>query len=184
MASIELKAQPLTASAFAAFGDVVQSAGAAHFSINAGTIERFHALAGVDLGPGLRSDPGPDLGIDGGADPRARAIISIATCNRVATLPYRVPLLERHPLGSQAFIPLDDQPLLLVVAPVGDHIDPAALRAFVSDGRQGINYRRGVWHMPLIALKPDQRWLIVDRDGPGDNCEERSFTDDQVVLFL
>jgi len=182
MATITLTARPLTANAFAPFGDLIQADSAKHFAINGGSIERYHDLAQIDLGLDLETDKEPGLAPDPGREAKARPIISLATCNRVTRLPYQVPLLERHPLGSQAFIPLDDRPLFLVVAPTGDQIDPTRLCAFVSSGRQGINYRRGVWHMPLIALEPSQRWLIVDRAGPGDNCEERAFTDDRIIL--
>lgn len=154
MSTRVLVAELLTAEGFAPFGEVVQAEGARHYPINAGTIERFHDLARVEHEPG------------------GRVLISLARANRVATLPHRVTVVERHPLGSQAFIPLSPVPMVVVVAPAGDRPNPDALRAFVTNGRQGVNYRRGTWHMPLIALDPAQEFLIVDRGGPGANCEE------------
>lgn len=151
---IELRPEPLTRESFAPFGDVIETEGARHFPINAGTIERYHDLAAVELGE------------------QGRPLISIASCNRTTELPYRVPLVERHSLGSQAFIPLNDTPMIVVVAPPGESVDPTQLRAFVSNGRQGINYHPGVWHMPLITADPEQRFIVVDRGGPGHNCDE------------
>jgi len=87
-------------------------------------------------------------------------------------LPYCFDRIERHPLGSQAFIPLTPFSFVVVVAPAGESVERDDLRAFVTNGQQGINYRRGVWHMPLIALETGQDFLIVDRAGSG-NCEER-----------
>lgn len=167
MAERLLKAEPLTREAFAPYGDVIETEGARHFSINAGAIERFHDLAKVDLGP----------------EEGARALVSIARCNRPTALPFRFRLIERHPRGSQAFIPLDATPLLVVVAPAGEAPDPDRVRAFVSNGRQGINYHRAVWHIPLIALERGQQFLIVDRGGPGTNCDEFHF-EDEFVLTL
>ncbi|MCB1755054.1 MAG: ureidoglycolate lyase [Gammaproteobacteria bacterium] len=154
--------EPLTREAFAPFGDVIQTDGARNFSINAGTVERYHKLAAVDVGE----------------EEQGRAIISIAECKAVSSLPCSLPLVERHPLGSQAFIPLDKQPIIVVVATKGETVDPRALKAFVSNGKQGINYHRGVWHMPLICLAERQQLLIVDRDGPGNNCEEFFFDEE------
>ena len=85
-------------------------------------------------------------------------------------------MVERHPLGSQAFIPLQDHSWLIVVAPPGDAVDVTSLRAFRATGRQGVNYRAGVWHHPLLVLRPDHDFLVVDRDGPGENCDEIRFT--------
>lgn len=81
-------------------------------------------------------------------------------------------MVERHPLGSQAFIPMQDTPWLVVVADAGENPLPGSLRAFRASGRQGVNYRRGVWHHPILVLKPDQDFLVVDRAGPGENCDE------------
>jgi ureidoglycolate lyase len=86
-----------------------------------------------------------------------------------------VKLVERHPAGSQAFIPLGDVVMCVVVAPAGEAVAPDDLCAFVSNGRQGVNYRRGTWHMPLVAFERGQRLIVIDRGGPGDNCEEREF---------
>lgn len=166
MATLHLAAQPLTRDAFKPFGDVISTEGARHFSINDGAIERFHDLASVDVGDKAQG----------------RTLISLASCNEPTSLPYDVPLLERHPLGSQAFIPLDDTPLLVVVAPPGDAVEAVDLRAFVSDGAQGVNYRRGVWHMPMISFRAGQRMLIVDREGPGQNCDEFRFERDTIVV--
>lgn len=161
---IELRPEPLTREAFAPFGDVIETGGAEHFPINAGTIERHHDLAAVTLGEG------------------GRPLISIATCNRTTELPFRIPLVERHPLGSQAFVPLNETPMIVVVGPPGETVDPSRLRAFVSNGRQGINYHPGVWHMPLITPDPEQRFLIVDRGGSGDNCEERALAEEVMLV--
>ena len=85
--------------------------------------------------------------------------------------------------GITAFIPLSRLPLW-VVAPPGETVEPRQLRAFVSNGRQGINYRRGVWHLPLIALEVGQEFLIIDRGGPGQNCDEFYFKGDEIILTL
>ena len=161
-----LKPKPLAREAFAPYGDVIETSGAQHFAINAGAIERFHDLAKVDIG----------------VEPNGKALISIARCNSVTVLPFRIELVERHPLGSQAFIPLSNARLLVVVAPAGETAAPSQLRAFVSNGKQGVNYHRGVWHMPLIAFEEDQEFIIVDRGGSGENCDEIRFDETEKVI--
>lgn len=146
-----LAIEPLASEEFAPFGEVIETRGAQSFPINQGTTTRFHALATVD--------PGPE----------GRAILSIFRGTRRPD-PIRLEMLERHPLGSQAFMPLSAHDWLVVVAS-----DPQAdlLRCFRARGDQGVNYGRGVWHHPLLLLVPCQDFLIVDRAGPGDNLEER-----------
>lgn len=147
---------PLTVNAFAPFGDVVQSSELGDSVMNDARFERFDDLVGLDIV----------------TDPAGRASVSIAQCNVPSTLPYRVEMMERHPLGSQAFIPLQEFDFVVVVAPPGERLDEGAIRAFRSNGRQGINYRRGTWHMPLIALARGQKFLVIDRIGEGNNCEQ------------
>ena len=149
-----LPLQPLTAQAFAPFGEVIETdGGRQHFPINAGMVERFHDLATVDtLAAGGR--PGISLFVA-----------------RPYPMPLAVTALERHPLSSQAFVPLDDRPFLLVVAPAGAGPAAHTLRAFVSNGRQGVNYAPGVWHHVLIAIDAPQTFLVIDRIGDGPNCD-------------
>lgn len=149
-----LKIEALTRAAFAPFGDVIELAGARHYPINLGTTERYHDLAPVDTGA---QNGRPLLNVFRG-QPR--------------TLPFEVTMMERHPLGSQAFVPLHERPYLVVVAPAGE-LDPAALRAFVSRGWQGVNYARGVWHHPLLALDGVSDFMVVDRGGDGLNLNEQ-----------
>jgi len=148
-----LRPEPLTAQAFAPFGDVVEASGAPKL-VNDGTAKSFADLARVDIATG---DGRPRVGI-------------------YHVVPYPLPLairmLERHALGSQLFMPLNGEPFLVVVAPPGDRIDPTSVRAFVTNGRQGVNYGPGTWHHPLIALRNPSQFLVVDRGGPGRNYEE------------
>jgi len=88
-------------------------------------------------------------------------------------LPFEVTMLERHPLGSQAFVPLTQKSYLVVVAPAGP-LAPEAVRAFVTRGWQGVNYAKGVWHHPLIALDEVCDFIVVDRGGEGPNCDEEN----------
>jgi len=98
--------------------------------------------------------------------------------------PLRVKMMERHPLSSQAFIPLSDAPFLVLVAPKSKSVRVPELRAFITDGRQGVNYRRAIWHHPVLALRPDSDFLVVDRGGPGENCDEFHFEDEEILLTL
>lgn len=157
MAAQRLQAEPLTREAFAPYGDVIETGGAAHFPINDGAVERYHDLAPVSV------------------DGRGRALVNIFECRRPATVPVPVALVERHPLGSQAFVPLDGARMCVVVAPPGTPPEPAALRAFLSRPDQGVSYHPGTWHLPLATFQAGARFLVVDRGGPGDNCEERHF---------
>ena len=139
---------PLTKAGFAPFGDVIEMEGAQHYPINQGFAERFNDLAAVD----------------------AEAVnISIVVANP-RPKPIAITLMERHPLGSQIFYPLQDRPWLVVVC--GDPKDATSFRAFSATGRQGINYARNTWHHPLLVLEADSRFLVVDRKGPGANLEE------------
>lgn len=148
-----LDVQPLTQAGFSAFGDVIESEGHVALPINAGMTDRYDDLAGVDVAPQ-----------DG------RPLISLFHA-RPYTLPLPITELERHPLGSQAFIPLDGQRFVVIVAPAGDAPQADTVRAFVTNGRQGVNYRRGVWHHSLIVVGQPSRFAVVDRGGPGPNCD-------------
>ncbi len=124
-----------------------------HFTINAGNTERYHDLADIE--------PGPD----------GRVIVSIFR-GQARSLPFAVTMMERHPLASQAFVPMSGRPYLVVVAPAGDPPKVADLRVFLARGDQGVNYATGVWHHPLLALEAQSDFLVVDRAGPGHNCDE------------
>ena len=87
-------------------------------------------------------------------------------------MPIEIGFVERHPLGSQAFYPLQERDWLIVVATAGDAPTSKALRAFRASGRQGINYSRNVWHYPLLVLGQESDFLIIDRKGAGNNLEE------------
>lgn len=160
-----LEIEALTASAFAPFGQVIETAGAEVRVINEGTTRRFHDLCAVDVEA------------EGG-----RAILSLFRAARRPD-PILVRMMERHPLASQAFYPLGGDDWLVVVCADKDGApDLDTLRCFRASGCQGVNVARGVWHHPLLVLTPSQDFLVLDRDGPGDNLEERWFDDDARVI--
>lgn len=153
-----LAIEPLTHEAFAPFGDVIELAGATQIPINLGTTIRYHDLAKVDV-----------------TDEGGRTLVNLFR-GQPRELPFEVKMLERHPLGSQAFVPLYDKPYLVVVAPAGD-LDVTQIRAFVSRGWQGVNYAKGVWHHPLIALDEVSDFIVVDRGGDGLNLNEQDLAE-------
>ncbi|MBL8894309.1 MAG: ureidoglycolate lyase [Rhizobiales bacterium] len=147
-----LKPSALTSKAFAPFGDVVAIDSAEHYSINQGFGERYNDLAHIDV-----------------AAERGEVNVSIVTAEP-RPFPIDIRLMERHPLGSQIFYPLQDRDWLVVVAE--DLSNIASFRAFRATGRQGVNYARNVWHHPLLVFDRKSRFLVIDRKGPGNNLEE------------
>ena len=150
--SDEIKAEPLSAEAFAPYGDVIDTAGQPDKIINAGLCGRYHDRATLDFG----------------ADGRAGISLFNATPR---SLPYTFDLLERHPDGSQAFIPMTPEPFLVIVAPdEGGY--PGAARAFITAPHQAVNFHRGTWHGVLTPLKAPGLFAVVDRIGETANLEE------------
>jgi len=151
-----LTIEPLTADAFAPFGQVIELAGAHHYPINNGMTERYHDLARVELG-----------GV------HARPLISIFRGQPYA-LPLSLRLVERHPLGSQAFYPLTANPWLVITAE-DDSGKPTRLRAFRPVHGQGINIAMNTWHGVLTPLETEADFIVIDRGGDGNNLEEHHF---------
>jgi ureidoglycolate lyase len=146
-----LPVEPLTAAAFAPFGDVIAPESAKRiYPVNDGTAQRFHDLAEVDTASG-----------------GVRTLVSIFRAEP-RLLPFAISMLERHPLGSQAFIPLLGHPYLIAVSESPQHRP----RVFLAAHGQGVNYRPGTWHHPLIALNATSDFLVIDRGGAGHNCDE------------
>ena len=160
---ISLTAVPLTRERFAPFGDVIDAGPGSPDAMNEARFERFVDLCHVDV------------------DSDAPVAVSIARCRAPTGLPLRIDKLERHPLGSQAFVPLQPGRMVIVVAPPVETFEATDLRAFVTTARQGFNYRRGTWHMPLISFEVGDEYLVIDRGGDETNCEER-FLDEVVLL--
>ena len=160
------KIEPLTRETFAPFGDVIEASEAVrHFPINGGTTERYHDLARIET------------------DAAGRTIVSIFRA-QPRMLPFAITMLERHPLGSQAFMPLHARPYLVAVAPRGDGFGADDVRVFLARGDQGVNYAAGVWHHPLLALGEVCDFLVVDRNGPGANCDERELAESLIIPAL
>jgi ureidoglycolate lyase len=149
----ELTPEPLTAEAFAAFGRVIEASDdAVKLAINQGHAVRYDRLAEIDV-----------------ADQGGAGVISLFRANPLGELVLRV--FERHPLGSQSFVPLGGGPYLVAVAPAGD-FDVAKVRLFRAEDHQGVHYDKGTWHHFLLVLEADADFLVIDRAGPGENCEE------------
>jgi len=146
---LKLPVAPLTKAAFAPFGEVIVAGDTEPKVINDGFAERFDDLAGIDV----------------------EGVVNISLfTGSVRPAPVVIKLMERHPLGSQLFMPLNEKPWLVVVC--ADPRVPASYRAFSASGAQGVNYARNVWHHPLLVLTDASPFLVVDRKSNGDNLEE------------
>jgi len=156
-----LRIESLTAAAFAPFGDVLEAAGPPDRIINDGLCERFHDRARLDFGP------------------RGRAGISIFRAEP-RSLPMALELVERHPEGSQAFIPMTDDPFLVTVASDNDG-EPTAVRAFRTAPGQGVNILRNTWHGVLTPLAGPGLFTVVDRIGDTPNLEEFRLVEPLVI---
>lgn len=149
----ELTPEPLTTEAFAPFGSVIEAGDdAVKLDINQGHAVRYDRLAEIDV-----------------TDEGGTGAISLFRARPLAELVLKA--FERHPLGSQTFVPLSGRPYLVAVAPPGD-FDPAQIRLFRAEPQQGVHYAKGTWHHFLLVLDADSDFLVVDRAGPGDNCDE------------
>ena len=160
--SRSIAVQTLSREAFAPFGQVLTTESAHHYAINNGMTERFHDLATVEIG-----------GTNG------RTLISIFH-GQPYTLPVTLKMVERHPLGSQAFMPLHRNPFLVVVAPDEGGV-PGRPLAFLPTPGVGVNIGRNVWHGVLTPLDEAGDFLVVDRGGDGNNLEEYFFDEPYVV---
>jgi len=145
--------EPLTRESFKAFGEVLETDGVTAEYINDGHTRKFGDLANLTI-----KDEG-------------RVQFSIYRSDAIE-LPFRIRSLERHPRGSQAFFPLHDRPFPVVVA-LGDAVPgPDSIRVFLSNGRQGVNIFPGVWHHYQLTLDQPSDYIVIDRHGNGENCED------------
>lgn len=161
----EIAVEPLTREAFAPFGQVIVADETAHhYPINAGMTERFHDLARIELG-----------GV------HARPLLSIFR-GKPYQLPLALKMVERHPLGSQAFYPLSPRAFLSIVAPDESGV-PGMPRAFLVPPHHGVNIAMNTWHGVLTPLGTDEaEFLIVDRGGEGNNLEEYFFREPYLIV--
>lgn len=159
--SLTIRTQPLTRADFAPFGDVLDAGGEADKIINQGKCGRFHDRARLDFF-------------------RGHAGISIFNAE-ARSLPYTLDMMERHPQGSQAFIPMHSNPYLVVVA-TDNQGTPGRIHAFVAGPGQGVNYHRNTWHGVLTPLMPPGLFAVVDRIGAGNNLQEFWFETPHIVV--
>lgn len=158
---IPLRIRPLTAEGFAPFGEVIDTSGSPDKLINQGLCGRFHDRATLDI------------------DAEGRAGISLFQAE-LRQLPYRLEMVERHPLGSQAFLPMSMDGFLVITAP-DDGGAPGQPLAFRTAPGQGINFHRNTWHGVLTPLAGSGLFAVVDRIGPGVNLEEYWFDTPYVI---
>lgn len=148
-----IRPEPLTKEAFLPFGDVLETEGVNPESINSGSTLKYAGLAELTLAAGGVGQ------------------ISIYRSKPVE-LPFRIRMMECHPLGSQAFYPLHDRSFPVVVAPAGCVPGADTIRVFLTNGRQGLNLHVGCWHHYQLTLGQVSDYIVVDRGGGGDNCRE------------
>lgn len=149
----QLTPKPLTSENFSAFGDVIEAnSESKNFAINDGFTQRYHDLAKVDVN-----------------DSNGHTLINIFRSTPLAQ-PIAIKMMERHPKGSQAFIPMGTNSYLVVVAPAGE-FDVNNIEVFIANSNQGVNYHKGTWHHYCLALGSESDFVVVDRGGEGDNCD-------------
>ena len=161
--AITITPKKITKENFAKFGDLITTDDVKPTSINDGYAKRFDGIANLDTSKG-----------------NGETVISIFAAIK-RTFPMNIDMMEQHPLGSQAFIPMKETTFLSFVAPNSDKPDLDKVEAFIIPPGLGINYKTGTWHFPLIATE-DMNFLVVDRKGSGDNLKIQKLEENQVFL--
>ena len=158
-----IKPIEITRKNFAAYGDLISSDNINPIDINAGYAKRFDNLANINTSK------------DGG-----KTIVSIFSALK-RNFPMKIDMMEKHPLGSQAFIPMKETSFLCFVAPPGKFPEINKIQSFIIPPKTGINYKPGIWHFPLISTE-DTDFLVIDRKGNSENLVIHKFDKEKVVL--
>jgi len=158
-----IKPIKINRSNFATYGDLISTSDVNPININAGYAKRFDNLANLNTS----KDEG-------------QTIVSIFSALKRA-FPMTVDMMEKHPLGTQAFIPMKDTTFLAFVAPPGNSPDINKIQSFIIPPRTGINYKPGIWHFPLISTE-DTNFIVIDRKGKGENLIIHKFKKEKIIL--
>ena len=153
----------ITKDNFSSFGDIISTKDVKPIDINEGYAKRFDDLADIDI-----------------SNDEGKAIVSILSALK-RNFPMKIDMMEKHPLGSQAFIPMKETTFLVLVAPQGDKPDINMIKSFIVPPGIGINYKPGIWHFPLISTV-DMNFLVVDRKGPGNNLIIQNLEKEKIIL--
>ena len=163
MTNLIIKPKLISKENFKKFGDMITTSGIKPLEINDGYAKRFDGIANLNT----KKDDG-------------ESTISIFSALK-RSFPMKVDMMEKHPLGSQAFIPMKETVFLAFVAPEGDEPDLNKIESFIIPNGIGVNYNAGVWHFPLIATE-DMNFLVVDRLGDGDNLILHDLNKENITL--
>ena len=158
-----IKPIKITRSNFATYGDLISSDNIDPININAGYAKRYDNLVNIDT---LKDE--------------GKTIVSIFSAIK-RTFPMTIDMMEKHPLGSQAFIPMKETTFLSFVAPPGESPEINKIQSFIIPPKTGINYKPGIWHFPLISTE-DTNFLVIDRKGAGENLIIHKFDKEKIVL--
>ena len=153
----------ITKDNFSSFGDIISTKDVKPIDINEGYAKRFDDLADIDI-----------------SNDEGKAIVSIFSALK-RNFPMKIDMMEKHPLGSQAFIPMKETTFLDLVPPQGDKPDINMIKSFIVPPGIGINYKPGIWHFPLISTV-DMNFLVVDRKGPGNNLIIQNLEKEKIIL--
>jgi ureidoglycolate lyase len=158
-----IKPKKISKKNFKQFGDLIDIKKKRSININNGYAKRFDNLGNIDV-----------------SRLKGSAIMSIFVARR-RSFPMNIEMMEKHPLGSQAFIPMSNTSFLIFVAPKGEKPNINKIESFIVPKQTGVNYRPGIWHFPLISLK-NMNFLVIDRKGKGNNLIIHNFKKEKIIL--
>ena len=158
-----IKPSEINKSNFAPYGDLISTENISPVDINAGYAKRFDNLADLNTSKN-----------------NGKTILSIFSALK-RTFPMKIDMMEQHPLGSQAFMPMKETTFLSLVAPLGKTPDIDKIQSFIIPPNHGVNYKAGIWHFPLISTE-DTNFLVIDRKGSGENLIIHKFAKDKIIL--
>ena len=158
-----IKPTGITRENFAAYGDLISSDSIKPININAGYAKRFDNLAKINT-----------------SKDKGETIVSIFSALK-RSFPMKIDMMEKHPLGSQAFVPMKETIFLSFVAPPGDAPEINKIQSFIIPPKMGVNYKPGIWHFPLISTE-DTNFLVIDRKGNDENLTIHKFEKEEIIL--
>ncbi len=161
--NIKIKPKKVSKKNFKKFGQIIDASKKKYFRINNGYAKRYDNLGKIDT-----------------SSKKGKTIVSIFSAKK-RRFPMKVDMMEKHPLGSQAFVPMKETSFFVFVAPKGDKPNLKKIESFKIPKQTGINLNPGIWHFPLISIK-NMNFLVIDRKGKGNNLIIHKFRKEKIYL--